>query len=102
MQAITANHLTHGHVLFFTAGGGWSGDISDAALYSDADSLAAGLALSQKDETEGNVVAVYEIDVTLEDGTAVPTKLRERIRVDGPSVAYGEEMKLDGFYLAKS
>lgn len=98
MQAITANHLKEGHVLFFAKDGSWNSDLADAALYSDADSLASGLALAQKDEEAGHVVAIYEIDVTVEGGAPVPTKLRERIRLEGPTVAYGEEMKLDGFY----
>ncbi|MEP2943795.1 MAG: DUF2849 domain-containing protein [Hyphomicrobiales bacterium] len=100
MQAITANHLTGGHVLFFATGGGWSKDISDAALYSDADSLASALALASKDEEAGHIVAVYEIDIIFEDDAPVPKKLRERIRAEGPTIPYGAEMKLEGFYAA--
>lgn len=100
MKAITANHLTGGHVLFFAIGGGWSKDISNAALYSDEDSLASAMKLSAKDEQNGHVIGVYTIDITLEAGVPVPQKLRERIRVDGPTVAYGAQMKLEGFYAA--
>ena len=100
MQAITANHLTGGHVLFFATGGSWSEDIADAALYSDADSLATAMALATKDEEAGHIVAVYEIDITHEDGVPVPTKLRERIRAEGPTIPYGAEMKFESFYAA--
>lgn len=100
MKVITANHLTGGHVVFFATGGGWSKDIVDASVFSDADSLATALVLSGRDEAVGHVIGVYELDVTLEGGVPVPTKLRERIRVDGPTVAYGAEMRLEGFYAA--
>ena len=100
MQAITANHLTGGHVLFFAVDGGWSEDITDAALYSDADSLDVAMALAAKDEEAGQIVSVYEIDIIHEDGAPVPSKLRERIRAEGPTIPYGAEMKFESFYAA--
>jgi len=100
MQAITANHLTGGHVLFLATGGGWSRDIKDAVLLSDAESLGSALALAAEDEKAGHIVGAYEVAVTLEEGVPVPVLLRERIRVAGPTVAYGAAMKLEGFYTA--
>lgn len=100
MKAITANHLTGGHVLFLATGGGWSKHITDASLFSDVDSLATALEIGAVDEKTGHVIGVYDVDVSIENGNPVPTKLRERIRVDGPTTAYGTEMKLEGFYAA--
>ncbi len=36
------------------------------------------------------IVDPYAVDVTLESGSAMPERLRERIRALGPSVDYGE------------
>lgn len=100
MQAITANHLNGGHTLFFAIGGGWSKHIGDAALFSDSTSLNAALKISEQDEKTGFVIGAYPIEVDLQDGEPVPSKLRERIRVDGPTTAYGSAMRLEGFYAA--
>lgn len=100
MKAITANHLTGGHAVFYSGENGWSRDIVGAELFSDKEALVAALALAAKDEKSGDIIGAYEIDVNVEDGRPVPVKLRERLRVEGPSVAYGAEMKLEGFYAA--
>lgn len=100
MKAITANHFKGGHVLFFSVDNGWSGTIADASLFMNDDGFKAALELAFKDEHEGGVVGVYDLDVNMVDGAPVPVKTRERIRVDGPTTAYGSRMKLEGFYAA--
>lgn len=100
MKAITANHLTGGQVVFLATGGGWSAGMTDACLFSDAGSVATAMEIAKQDEKAGVVVSVYEIDVIIADGIAVPKKLRERIRAEGPTILYGDAMKLEGFYAA--
>lgn len=100
MKAITANHLLGGQVVFLATGGSWSEDMADACLFSDAESVATALLVAKQDEKAGLVVGAYEIDVVVTDGKAVPSKLRERIRAEGPTIGYGEAMKLEGFYAA--
>ena len=99
MKAITANELHVGNVLFLSAGGNWSGDFAEAVIFAD-DAFEEALASAQKEEAEGRLIGVYEIDVEQVGKGYQPTKLRERIRAEGPTVPYGEDMKLEGFYAA--
>ncbi|MEP1443737.1 MAG: DUF2849 domain-containing protein [Hyphomicrobiales bacterium] len=99
MKAITANELHVGNVLFLSKDGSWSGEFSKAAIF-DAEGFDAALEAAQKDEASGLVIGVYEIDVEESAEGLRPSKFRERIRAEGPTVAYGEEMKLEGFYAA--
>ena len=99
MKAITANELHVGNVLFLAENGTWSGEFSKAALF-DAEGFGAALQAAQQDELNGLVIGVYEIDVEETAEGLRPSKFRERIRAEGPTVAYGEEMKLEGFYAA--
>lgn len=83
-QAITANRLDDGEVVF-RAGGLWTAQLADADLYDDAVRAEAFLAVAKAEVT--HVVDVYLIDVTLsEDHQPVPKSYRERIRALGPPV----------------
>lgn len=99
MKAITANELHVGNVLFLSENGKWSGEFSKAAIF-DAEGFGAALQAAQQDEVNGLVIGVYEIDVEETAEGLRPSKFRERIRAEGPTIAYGEEMKLEGFYAA--
>lgn len=99
MKAITANELHVGNVLFLAEDGKWSAEFSQAAIF-DAEGFGAALKAAQNDEANGLVIGVYEIDVEETAEGLRPSKFRERIRAEGPTVAYGEEMKLEGFYAA--
>ncbi|MEW6255627.1 MAG: DUF2849 domain-containing protein [Pseudomonadota bacterium] len=85
--AITANRLADGVVVWLTSGRRWSESISDAAVATTSDEVHALLASAQADELEA--VGAYPARVAVEDGKARPANLRERIRVDGPTVAFG-------------
>ncbi|MEO1066342.1 MAG: DUF2849 domain-containing protein [Pseudomonadota bacterium] len=93
MKAITANHLTGGHVVFFASGGTWSKNMDDAALYTNDDAFDAAMKAAHLDQDRHYVVGVYEIDVELAAGGPRPQKLRERIRAEGPTTAYGDDVK---------
>lgn len=83
LKTITASRVRDGAVVWRTAGGGWSPDVSDAAvLEQTADALEA----AKADLASRLVSDVYEIDI--EEGPAgpVPVRLRERIRATGPTV----------------
>lgn len=99
MKAITANELHVGNVLFLSEKGNWTGDFSKAAIF-DAEGFGAALNEAEQDEAEGRVIGVYEIDIEQSEQGLRPAKLRERIRAEGPTVAYGDAMKLEGFYAA--
>jgi hypothetical protein len=79
-QAITANRLTDGAPVYFTAAAEWSAKIGDAAHAKDASAL---LAEAQNGVLE--VVAPYIVEVEIVNGEARPIGLREQIRAYGPS-----------------
>ena len=80
-QVVTANDLLSGAVVFWT-GGGWSEALADADLLNDGAAQEAALAAAQSD---GNrAVGPYLAAV---DGTGL-VRLRERIRITGPTIAY--------------
>lgn len=83
-QIVSANRLTDGLVVFRTAAGAWSERIEDAGVYT-ADDVEAEVAAASRDITV--VVGVYAVDLD-EQGVA-PSRLRERIRAAGPTIAYG-------------
>lgn len=100
MKGITANHLKGGQVVFFASNGVWSEKIEDIALFEDKEALGEALTAASKDEERQIVVGVYDIDMEVGNGAPVPVKLRERIRAEGPTTAYGDAMKLERFYAA--
>lgn len=84
LQAVTANHLLDGDVVYLTAGLGWSRDLAEAALadgQEEADRLLAATA-----GQEAKVVGPYLIAIARDaDGVPEPLHYRERIRTRGPS-----------------
>ncbi len=85
MKILTANRLTDGEAVWYSAGQSWVEMIGDAEIVSDkageARLEAAGQAALARDE----VVDVNLIDIELRDGVITPTRLRERIRAAGPT-----------------
>ena len=89
-KAITANRLGDGLVVFLDDAGGWSLAIADARLVSDGPELDEANAYAKAQHDARVVVEPYPIDIEIVDGKPVPVRLRERIRAEGPTVAYGE------------
>lgn len=83
-QAVTANRLTDGIVVYRTPDGGWSEDVADAATASDKEAQQELLARAQADPV---VVGPYLFAVD-RDGQGRPyaTSNREVIRSHGPSI----------------
>ncbi|MBA4788846.1 MAG: DUF2849 domain-containing protein [Pseudomonadota bacterium] len=84
--AVTANRLADGVVVWLTAAHDWSTDIGDAAVATTSEAALALLNAANADEN--HAVGAYAARVAVEDGRARPANLRERIRVDGPTIAY--------------
>jgi predicted NAD/FAD-binding protein len=83
---ITANRLRDGAVIYRTAENGWSTDLADAAVATNADQARELLAGAAGD----GVAAVdpYVAPVELApDRRVLPGNLRERIRREGPTIA---------------
>lgn len=84
-QIVTASRLGDGAVVFLAPAGGWTERLDQAAIMDDKADTAAGLAAGHAAETASLVVDVYAVDVTVQAGALVPTKLREAIRARGPT-----------------
>jgi hypothetical protein len=89
-KAITGNRLDDGRVVFLDEDGGWAHDFAAALLVSDGPELDQATAYAQSQHDARIVVEPYAIDVAVVDGRPTPTRIRERIRAEGPTVIYGE------------
>ncbi|MGX1498518.1 hypothetical protein ACSSV1_003569 [Labrenzia sp. MBR-25] len=85
MKVITANRLLNGDVVWLAENGAWVERITLAKVYDGKEAVAAALAEGLEAEKNQQVVGVYEMDVTVEDGVIVPVRLREKIRATGPT-----------------
>lgn len=83
-QIVSANRLTDGLVVFRTPAGTWSERAEDARVYT-AEEAEIEVAAAAREGTV--VVGPYAVD--LEEEGRAPSRLRERIRATGPTVAYG-------------
>jgi hypothetical protein len=89
MEIITANRLRDGAVVF-QAAGGWSVDVSQAEMLDGKETVAAALDRAKADAARNLVVDPYPIAVTLTAAGVVPTRLRERIRAEGPTTGHSK------------
>ena len=83
LAVLTASDLRDGQVVFW-ADGGWVTRCADAELFDDPAPGEA--ALTEANAQPTVVVDPYLIDLVLEDGVAIPTSYRERVRALGPTV----------------
>jgi hypothetical protein len=84
MQVITGNNLATGRVVFQTPFG-WSFHIDEAEVLGGKDAAETALIRANADAAENRCVEPYAIEVTREGDDLVPVRLRERIRVEGPT-----------------
>lgn len=94
---VTANRLRDGAVVFLASGRRWTTRVGEGHV---AETEAHATQLLQAAEAmPTEVVGPYLIEVATEGGGWVPTRYRERIRAQGPSVetpsqsAEGREVK---------
>jgi hypothetical protein len=82
MRAIVANRLIDGEVVFWKQGA-WVDQFAQAQLYDEKGSEDADVAEAKAQVNV--VVEAYPIEVTVQDGVAVPVSYRERLRALGPT-----------------
>ncbi len=87
-QAVTANRLRDGAVVFLTADGGWSQSVAASAVAETPDEAATLVAVAAKAAADRVVVAPYLFEIDRGGGTVTPVAHREQIRAFGPSVPY--------------
>lgn len=85
LQAVTANRLRDGAVVFFT-GTGWSTLLTESQTASSEAAAAQLLAAAEIDAKNAIVVGPYLFAVTDKSGELQAVTLRERIRAAGPTV----------------
>jgi len=86
LQVVTANLLRGGNVVFLAADGRWSERIEDARVAETEEAAQELEALARACEEATQVVGSYLIDVERTAEGSRPTKYREWLRTQGPSV----------------
>jgi uncharacterized protein DUF2849 len=86
LQMITANRLTDGIVVFLAGGERWVERFEEGQLANDEREAAALQQAAEVAVARAEVVAPYLIEVSEQNGRLLPSRYRERIRVEGPSV----------------
>jgi hypothetical protein len=97
MKILTANRLTDGEAVWFSAAHIWAETIVGAEIVIDKAGEARLEAVGKAALENNEVVDVNLIDVELVDGEIRPTRLREQIRAAGPTnrVDLGKQARPD-------
>ncbi len=82
-KVVTANALIEGDVVYYTAAGTWTRELSEAQLLMDQESADARLAEAAKEQNL--IVGAYLTDMAEGPTGPVPTHFREDFRRTGPS-----------------
>jgi Protein of unknown function (DUF2849) len=82
---VTANRLGDGAVVYRTAQGSWTGDLAGAAVVTTAPAATELLAAALADKLRAVDAYVAPVKLTAEQ-SVVPGNLRERIRLNGPTI----------------
>ena len=88
MKVLTANRLSDGIAVWYSAGKGWDVDIATAELVSDAAGEARLTSVGAEAFARNEVIDVNVVDAEISGGKPAATKLRERIRAEGPTINY--------------
>lgn len=89
-KVLTANRLTDGIAVWLDASGQWTERLQDAFVARHTEAVDA-LEVAGKQAFASNIVVdVNVIDIEEKDGLLRPLRLRERIRAEGPTIAYAE------------
>lgn len=83
MKAITANRLTDGVVVYLDVDNGWTEQITDAARFDDD---VAEARLHDASARTGEFADIYLIEIDAQGNPDGRAKIRETIRMTGPTV----------------
>jgi len=100
MKVLTANRLSDGEAVWFTADRRWAETVQDAEVADDPSTEAYLDQAGKKAYANNEVVDVNLIDVLVKDGVIVPVRLREQIRAAGPTIRtdLGKQAELEGVH----
>ncbi len=82
---VLANDLRSGLTVYLTEQGVWSVNFDDAWRLTSDESASDAMKKAAESENNNEVVGAYLVDAT---STGLPTHVRERLRVEGPSIQY--------------
>ena len=85
-QAVTADRLLDGAVVYLTDAGSWSEWVNDAAVANGKDAAAALLDRALPDVEKRLIIEPYLFEVDPSAGDIRPVSVREQIRMAGPTV----------------
>ncbi len=94
-QAMTANRLRDGAVIFLRQDHTWSENLVDVAVANDAEQAATLQAAADRDVAAARVVGAYLFEIAVENGDVLPLRYRERIRAFGPSIPWDRPVSAD-------
>ncbi|MBO0765744.1 MAG: DUF2849 domain-containing protein [Hyphomicrobiaceae bacterium] len=83
---LTANRLQDGIVVYLAADGGWVEGIEGALVARSAEAARALEEQGAREVARNLVVEPYLAAVAESDGHLAPARMRERVRVHGPSI----------------
>ncbi len=86
VAVLTANRLQDGIVVYLTADGRWADSIEMAVVACSAEEARALQEQGARDSAANLVVEPYLAEVAEAGGRRVPARMRERVRVEGPSI----------------
>jgi uncharacterized protein DUF2849 len=86
IAVLTANRLHDGIVVYLAAGGRWVESIEQAAVARSPDEARVLQEQGARDSAANLVVEPYLAEVAEAGGRLLPARMRERVRVDGPSI----------------
>ena len=87
-KVLTANRLSDGIAVWLDAAGRWTENLQEALVARHAEAVSSLESIGKRDFAENKVVDVNVIDVEETEGRLWPTRLRERIRAQGPTMDY--------------
>lgn len=99
-QALTANRLSDGIVVYLTAGNGWSESLQEAEVAEGKEAADALLARAEPSVANNTVVEPYLFEVAKEADGIRAASVRETIRQAGPTVRLdlGKQAELPGVH----
>lgn len=87
-KVLTANRLSDGIAVWLDANGQWVENLQDSLVARHGEAVASLEAIGKRDFADNKVVDVAVVDVEEQNGKLWPTRLRERIRAQGPTMEY--------------
>ena len=89
VKIVSANRLGDGIVVYVGRDGAWVEHIDAAARLETADAVEAALVAARAGEASNLIVDAFVVEAEADGEALRATTLRDRIRADGPTIAYG-------------